>query len=272
MNNFKVYRCIKPSSFDDSYLELHHFCDSSEQAYGCCSYLRGVNKDGEICISLIISKSRVAPLKVMSLPRLELQSAVLAVEIDSILKNNLDIQFVRTFFWTDSQIVIKYIANETKRFKVFVSNRINKIRSQSDVSQWFHIAGSQNPADVLTRPLLNVSHMESWIRGPSFLSHYKSDWDDYTLQNKCIPEDDIEVKKSDASSFLIQVDLDNPIKRLIDYHSSWFNLKKAVAWLIRFRDLLLRRTISKNKLLSVSELKRAEITSNLHKISFIRRN
>ena len=87
----QVQRCIKPREFDDSALELHHFSDASGRAHGCCSYLRCINAKGKIHVSLICSKSRVAPVRVPTIPRLELQGALLAARMDAVLRKDLQL-------------------------------------------------------------------------------------------------------------------------------------------------------------------------------------
>lgn len=91
--------------------ELHHFSDASELAYGSCTYVRSVLPSGEITISLVMSKSRVAPLKRSSVPRLELEAAVLSAKVDALLKHEMNIEFVRSVFWFDSEIILRYISN-----------------------------------------------------------------------------------------------------------------------------------------------------------------
>lgn len=78
----RIQRCLLPTQFSDSYLELHHFSDASQHAYGCCTYLRVVHKNGSVLTALVFSKSRLAPIKPITLPRLELQAALLAVQVD----------------------------------------------------------------------------------------------------------------------------------------------------------------------------------------------
>ena len=132
----RVPRCIKPLEFNDASLELHHFSDSSRVALGCSSYLRSVNKQGKIHVALVVSKSKVAPIKSMTIPRLELQAAVMAAKMDATLTKELDLDLGPSQFWTDSEIVLKYIANESRRFHVFVSNRVSVIQQITKLEQW----------------------------------------------------------------------------------------------------------------------------------------
>ena len=115
ISDLKIPRCFKPADFDDAYLELHHYFDASETTYGCCTYLRAVNRWGAIHTDLIVSKTKIAPLKTVSIPRLELQGAVLAAKIDSLLRRELDLQ--ESWFWTDSEVVLKYLANKSDIYR-----------------------------------------------------------------------------------------------------------------------------------------------------------
>ena len=87
-----------------------------------------------------------------------------------------DVVLAKSTFWTDSMITLSYVKNNTSRFHVFVSNRISIILQYSDPSQWHHIPGADNPADILTRGISVSQLNDSWIEGPSFLWKYKSEW------------------------------------------------------------------------------------------------
>eukprot|EP00794_Sanderia_malayensis_P021143 gene21143-biopygen14691 len=107
-----VPRCFQPENFGEvKRVELHHFCDASENGYGA-SYVRTISREGEINCSFAIGKSRLAPLKPMTIPRLELSAATVAVKLDRMLKRELEICVEKSVFWTDSTAVIKYINNE----------------------------------------------------------------------------------------------------------------------------------------------------------------
>ena len=255
LRDFKIPRCVKPVSQDDAYLELHHFSDSSERVYGCCSYLRCVTKEGDIHVHLLCSKSKVAPIKPISIPRLELQAAVLATRMDVTLRRELHLDLNESQFWTDSQVVLQYIANETQRFHVFVANRVAEIRSVTQPSQWRHIAGSSNPADLSTREQTPEKlSLSNWFGGPAFLHTFKNDW----VMDK--PEIG-EVKSEDPEVKSFQVDVqDHPIDKLIVHHSRWYNLKRAVAWWLRLKNFLkMKRKDAMKSTLSISEVREAEV-------------
>lgn len=137
MTELKVDRCMKPTNFGQiGHAQLHHFSDASESGYGTVSYLRLENNEKEVHVAFMIGKARVAPLKQVTIPRLELTAAVLAVKVDIMLRRELQLQLNKSTFWTDSTTVLKYITNETKRFRTFVANRISFVRDATDVSQW----------------------------------------------------------------------------------------------------------------------------------------
>ena len=125
----------------------------SEEGYGQVTYLRTVDENNRIFCNIVMAKSRVTPLKFVSLPRLELTAATLAVKVATHLKQELDIKIDEEMFWTDSRVVLTYIQNTKRRFKMFVANRIYRIKSNSDVSQWHYIQTNENLADDCSRGL-----------------------------------------------------------------------------------------------------------------------
>ena len=101
---------------------LHHSSDACESGYGQSSYIRLLNQSGQVHCTLLIGISRVAHLKSVSIPRLELTAATLSVKISKMLKNELDIHVDDEIFWTDSKVVLGYINSDVHQFKVFVTN------------------------------------------------------------------------------------------------------------------------------------------------------
>ena len=135
---------------------LHHFSDASETGYGQASYLKHVDNDGHIYCTLLMGKAGIAPLKYVSMPRMEFTAVTLSVKISKLLTKVL-IDYFQTdteeTIWTDSQMRREYIRNDLKRFKVFVTNWIQKIRDHSGASQWKYVRTSENPADFASRRL-----------------------------------------------------------------------------------------------------------------------
>ena len=170
LQSIKIPRCIY-SSTGYKFVEFHHFCDASSSAYGVCSYIRLIDCNDVPQTSLVFGKSRVAPLKPITIPRLELNAALLAVKISRMLDLEFQYDDAKHFFYTDSQVVLSYIANSSRRFHVFVANRVGYIQSHTSVSQWKHVKGIENPADIASRGLLPLDlQTSSWFKGPSFLN------------------------------------------------------------------------------------------------------
>jgi hypothetical protein len=114
------------------------FADASEIGYGCVSYIRYEDEEGNIHVSFLMGKSRVTRLKHETIPRLELRAAVLSIDCDMFLKAELDMSINETHYWTDSMTVLRYLNNRETRYKTFVANwvgkRTQRIRHQGDRS------------------------------------------------------------------------------------------------------------------------------------------
>ena len=255
----KFDRCMIPQEFEDSAFEMHIFGDASTQAYGAVAYLRMVNAAGKIHVSLIGSKSRLSPIKPISLPRLELCGAVLTVQLRNMLIQALDIEIVGTWHWTDSKIVLAYLQNNTRRFKTFVSNRVAEIRRSSDPKEWHWISGPTNPADILSRGCNADEIPASWQHGPDFLWCYKSDWPSNENISLAEAEQHLEVVKETAAH---AADADqqlpvHPIDSLAKHYSSFYKMKKAVAYLLRFKKYLMTKEVNV-EVISAEELAASE--------------
>ena len=146
------------------------FSDASTAGYGVCTYLRAVSTTGKIHCFLVMGKSRVAPTKVTTIPRLELSAAVVAVRISDLLKKDLEVNCIHEFFWTDCKVVIGYINNDARRFHVFVANWVQRIKQSTVSAQWRYVASEDNPADHASRGLAALKLKTSnWFTGPAFL-------------------------------------------------------------------------------------------------------
>ncbi len=225
----RIDRCYKPKDFGEVVLtEVHHFSDASSQGYGCCSYLRLVNVNGDVHCSLIIGKSRVAPKKTLTIPRMELCAALLSVKSAEFLRSQLKMIY-EEYFWTDSMIVLGYIQNKTKRFHVFVANRIQQILDLTKEEQWHYVRSENNPADHASRGLdIETLVKSNWSTGPDFLKTFPLKLEDVTME---IEDDDPEVKKP-KPVFGTKVEQLDPILERIKKHSDW---DRAIRGLARLR-------------------------------------
>ena len=142
LHELRIERCLQSKAPGvPREMQWHHFSDASEIAYGACTYLRMVDSLGQISVKLVMAKSKVAPIAVVTVPRLELMAAVLAVRLSEVVSRECDYAGAKHYFWTDSEIVLGYIRNEAKKFKVFVANRVQEIHDSCSPSQWRHVSG-----------------------------------------------------------------------------------------------------------------------------------
>ncbi|XP_031435546.1 uncharacterized protein LOC116223386 [Clupea harengus] len=189
-----------------------------------------------------MGKSRVAPLKLITIPRLELTAAVVAVMVDKMLQQELKIPLQQSIFWTDSTTVLRYIDSETARFKTFVANRIVLIREATKPSQWKHVRTTENPADQASRGLKakNLVQGGTWINGPNFLLNSENDWPEQPDRKEESLPNDPEVKnKVTVNAIKVKEDME-PLNELINYYSDWHKLKRSVAWILKERQKWLK--------------------------------
>ena len=252
-------RCVIPTEFSDAAIELHHFCDGSQQAYGACTYIRISSKTGLIHVQLLAAKARLTPMRTVTIPRIELCAAVMAVKADEMLRNELGLDLLPSIFWSDSKVALSYIRCESHRLRVFVANRVALIRSNTTVDQWKYVPSGENPADVLSRGCSPNVIPKMWKLGPDFLLQHKHRWSFDVPAPHAVDQDDPEVKKVTCSMMVAVPDQNNhPIGKLISYYSDYYRLKKAVDWLVRWVQSMSHSKDVNTGLLTVSELGDAE--------------
>ncbi|XP_072164399.1 uncharacterized protein [Diadema setosum] len=237
LTDLKINRCIKPEGFQEvASAQIHHFCDASEIGYASVAYLRLTDATGKVHCSFIMGKSRLAPVKAVSIPRLELMAAVLAVTLDQFIKDELQIKVTDTTYWTDSTSVLQYIRNESRRFKTFVANRVAKIHNASTLSQWRHVDTASNPADDGSRGMKATELINNlrWLEGPTFLWEEEENWPSPPEVLQELPQEDVEVKKANVNA-VVSTD---SLEELLTRFSSWNKLKRAFAWILRYKAFL----------------------------------
>ncbi|XP_046868497.1 uncharacterized protein LOC124461129 [Drosophila willistoni] len=156
---------------DTDNIELHGFSDASTKAYAAVVYSRVINKDGSISTSIMAAKSRVAPLKQQSLPRLELCAALLLSQLIRSIKAALRHQKVTVFAWCDSTIVLYWLSYAPSRLKTFVGNRTSEILDTIPRHYWRHVDSKSNPADCASRGLMaaDLKNFQLWWNEPSWI-------------------------------------------------------------------------------------------------------
>lgn len=180
-------------------IQLHGFCDASSLAYAAVIYARVHTSDG-YQTELVISKGRVAPIKTISVPRLELCGAVLLAKLYRNVKKALRIDDIPFYAWTDSTVVLAWIHKHPSHWKVFVANRITEVLEVTQSTQWRHVPSGENPADCATRGVapedLYKHHL--WWNGPAWLNEEESSWP--ILKNASSLKTDMEVRKQTVTS------------------------------------------------------------------------
>lgn len=157
-------------------IELHIFVDASLDAFAAAAYIR-YTFEGRIRCKLISAKSKVAPLKVLSVPRLELNAAVIGARLATHIKTNHSIKFKSTTFWTDSKSVWCWLRSETRRYKPYVNYRVAEILEVSSAQQWNWLPTEINVADKATRKVIQpIRNRSEWFRGPKFLRKSREFW------------------------------------------------------------------------------------------------
>lgn len=240
LEHFSFPRCLKPEDFGEcAFAQLHHFADASEYAYGSVSYLLMRSTNNKLHCVFMMGKSRVAPLRSPTIPRMELTAATVAVKMDGVLRRELQLELTDSIFWTDSTVVLKYLENETTRYRTFVANRVSAILKDSDVEQWRHVGTDKNPADCASRGQRVCDFMKntSWMSGPDFLWGPVECWPKTPSNNAECVLDDPEIKKFTVSYIAVAQNV-APFKRLVNHFSSWMKVKQAVAWFMKFKALL----------------------------------
>nr|XP_012235935.1 PREDICTED: uncharacterized protein LOC105680081 [Linepithema humile] len=229
-------------------MDLVGFGDASEKAYGACLYAVSYDRNGRVTSHLICSKARVALLKVISLPRLELYAALLLVELLNLVKRACQGNINGVYLWSDSTITLEWIKTPPNQLKTFVANRVAKIQELSPKACWNHVPSEDNSADLLFRGITTeqLKRSKLWWEGPEWIKS-KQLWP----QQPNLSKVDISERKTVVSAATSYA----PPEFLIKY-SSYHKLRRIVAFCHRFiANLKERRKIGS---LSLEELNKAE--------------
>ena len=161
-----------------SAIELHVFGNASKRAFCSVAYLRFCYASGAVKYAFVMAKTWVAPKKPLSIPKLELQAAVLSARLSLVVIKEHDYIIDSTYFWTDSSTVFQWIRGVCKRHPAFIANRIGEILDSTDPCQWNHCPGLLNPADDGSRglPVNSVASGSRWLNGPAFLLLPEEKW------------------------------------------------------------------------------------------------
>ncbi|GFW74593.1 integrase catalytic domain-containing protein [Trichonephila clavipes] len=248
-----VPRCMIEDPETSQNLSLHVFCDASKAAYATCIFLRSENENSASC-QLVQARSRVAPLKSISIPRLELLACTIEARLVRTVKEDLKLPSLPVFYWSDSTNALYWI-KKSENWAVFVSNRVKEIRNLSNPDDWYYVPGSKNPADLPSRGCsVDVLAKSKWWEGPDWLRGPPKDWPikeiypDFEIVNA-------EKRKTVTSATNSET---NKFKFFNDV-SSFGKIVRIMAYVLRFCNNLKKNRIDPKKgKLEVAELYEAE--------------
>ncbi|KFM77752.1 hypothetical protein X975_01402, partial [Stegodyphus mimosarum] len=246
-------------------VEIHGFADASERCFGAAVYCKSSDSSGRTLVRLITSKSRVAPLKSLTIPRLELCAAVLLTKLVKKVLTALKLAVTHVYYWSDSMIVLAWIQREPVDLKTFVQHRVATIQSLSSAQQWHHVTSDQNPADLLSRGVDpdKLVHHKLWWCGPAFLVD-----SDYPIRTVTISdkgeEFSAELKTSshkDSKDILpvLNVTVNNFLHSLLKLSNNYITILRVVSYIFRFVNNLKKPLERLSGPISVQEMVKAEL-------------
>ena len=249
--NLRIHRCL-PVPVDVKF-SLRGYCDASTKCYAACVYLIAHENGKPVSGNLLICKGRITPIKPVSIPKLELLSAVLLVRLMNTVVSLLpDFSFQKMEFFTDSSTVLYWLNGNLKDWNQFVLKRINEITTKSAVSDWGHIPSHLNRSDLPTRGVdgSNVNSLEKWyvITEPNELNINVSSfpWNEAKPIDNCILLSDCKIE----SVFAVNESAVPCIETIIDIdrYSSYNKLINVTCGVLKFVNLLKKQNVSHNDL------------------------
>ncbi|XP_070075733.1 uncharacterized protein [Drosophila takahashii] len=231
----------------DAKLQYHGFCDASQSAYGAAIFVRVETSDG--CFTqLLVSKTRVAPVKSLSIPRLELCGAVLLSELAAAVLSEMPPTQYETYYWTDSTIVLAWLSKPACTWTTFVANRVAKVHQLTNREQWFHVISEDNPADLASRGVSVHELRDSnlWWHGPEWLRHNREQWP----LNSSVPlETELEQRPIRCNVAKAPPKTD-PLERF----SAFERALRVLAYVFRFARLCRKQDVNVKSELTAAEL------------------
>ncbi|XP_029172993.1 uncharacterized protein LOC114941956 [Nylanderia fulva] len=248
---------------DNLALEIHGFADASNRAYAAVVYLRVFHSLSEYRVSLIVAKSKVAPVKTVSIPRLELNAVVLLSRLVKWVIKSLNIIHCPIHCWTDSTIALAWLRQHPSKWTTYVANRVSEVQCNLPSAKWNHVPSKDNPADCASRGLYAsklVSH-PLWWAGPPWLQWPSTAWPPHNIASPISTELTKQIHSESRKSTVLHVE-GTPEWDLPYRYSSWTKLIRVTAYAYRFISRSAKqRNFEANVALSLNadELKRAEM-------------
>uniref|UniRef100_A0A8D8T1R1 Integrase catalytic domain-containing protein n=1 Tax=Cacopsylla melanoneura TaxID=428564 RepID=A0A8D8T1R1_9HEMI len=251
LSSLKIPRCIALENLQS--INLIGFADASKAAYAAVVYLRTCSSDGQVKTYLLRAKTKVAPLKVLTINRLELCAALLlAKTVKSLDFLSQSISINNVYLFSDSCVVLSWLKTPPYQLKIYVANRITQILEITEPAQWRHVTTDKNSADPASRGLVPSQLVNNglWFKGPAFLKLPIEEWPQ-PLTN--IEQQVLELKPSTSLMAHIEV---NPLITAVEKFSSLNELKRVFSYVLRFIDGCRKRRAT-SAYLSLAESDRA---------------
>ncbi|XP_067654469.1 uncharacterized protein [Haliotis asinina] len=218
--NVNLPRCYTPHHVDttNSVQQLHIFLDASERVYGAVAFLRTLYQ-GKVYVSFVQARSRVAPKRQLSIPRLELSAALVGAQLADMLNRELTLPIERVTLWSISTTVLSWLKSDSCRYKVFVGTRVAEIQTLTNVADWRYVNTKDNPADDLTRgkTLEELANSSAWQNGPSVLQQSPDEWPPDLGMSSSIKDTSGEVK----TTFCAVTMTESPTIPEVSKYSNW---------------------------------------------------
>ncbi|GFW29070.1 integrase catalytic domain-containing protein [Trichonephila clavipes] len=228
IQDLKVPRRLSNFDLKDTNLSLQVFCDALKLSYATCPFLQA-EREGEVTCQLIQARSKVAPLKGTSIPRLELLACMIGARIADSVKTDLHMENVDVTYWSDSMDALHWIKRDDGPWATFVANRVEEIRRLSSKENWRFVPGMQNPADLPSRGCsVKTLKKVRWWEGPSWLKNSTEDWP----KSELFP--DMEVINSGKKKTIITAAAAQREEKYYLRFSSYGKLVRITTWIKRF--------------------------------------
>ncbi len=244
----RIPRCLHPVREEEPTApeEVHIFCDASGDAYAAAAYFL-TTYEGERFARLAISKAKVAPLHLTSIPRMELMAATLALDLRTAIIQALPVKDSAVTFWTDSTNVLCWLNADSRMLHTFVGTRVARIQQQTEREQWRWVDTKNNPADIPSRGVTANKLAEKdniWFCGPPFLREAREQWPHRHGDPQPSEDTMREVKKETGFAMITQSKNNNDgydeekdiIKDTFGERSSWTRLVRIIAWCKRVKQ------------------------------------
>ena len=224
---------------------MHVFCDASTTAYAAVVFIRE-ETDNFIETKMLTAKTRVAPIKSVCVPRLELCAALLGAKLVEAVTNAIsDERFPtpKVFAWSDSTVTIAWLQDYPRKWKTFVANRVAKIQEIIPASSWKYVPTEDNPADCASRGLAAADLMNHklWWDGPEWLRQPENAWPSLDILSPTGEETKKEVKVQSENVTMISSKEDNAIVLMINRHSSIHKVTRIFTYVQKFISSIRRR-------------------------------